>query len=148
MHASDDKASTSPTVFARNNRKTASCQLLSSLCTHALRSIAVSEVAPSWRPSASPISHIKKCNLQESHDAADTFRLSSHELFLVVQSPSGEMVSVSQKCYHQAAMAVLKSGLLPKVRQSEHHWMAAQACPMLYNAPVCHDGLVVTHLLL
>jgi len=46
------------------------------------------------------------------------FALSSYEVFLVVQSPSGEMVTLNQKWYHQPAIAVIKSGL-SKVRQSE-----------------------------
>lgn len=46
------------------------------------------------------------------------FALSSYEVFLVVQSPSGEMVTLNQKWDHQPAIAVIKSGL-SKVRQSE-----------------------------
>jgi len=127
LNASDDKASTSPVVLARNNSKTASRHshsatvIVIQLDYSALRSMAVSDVAPCWRPSASPISYIKKCNLQESHNAVETLCPSSHELFLVAQSPSGEMVTLSLKCYHQPAMAVLQSGRPLKVRQSEQH---------------------------
>lgn len=86
------------------------------LCSHALR-IAVSDAAPCGHlPVPSLISKIaifKKVTM-----LLRLFALSSYEVFLVVQSPSGEMVTLNQKWYHQPAIAVIKSGL-SKVRQSE-----------------------------